>query len=97
VPVAQLRLWVATTRRVLELGPRLFGDRFLLMRYDDLMASPRDEIGRMAGFLGIDAVPVDRLVEGIEPTTVGRYRERDLSAFPDDLLHQVEAQGFTIA
>src|SRR4029450_410963 len=78
-PVAQLRLWVATTRRVLDVAPDLFGDRFLLMRYDDLMTAPPENIERLAPFLGIEGVPVDDLARGIQPTSVGRYKERDLS------------------
>jgi hypothetical protein len=97
VPVAQLRLWVATTRHVLDVGPKLFGDRFLLMRYDDLVTSPEAEIRRLGDFLGIEGVPAEELAQGIEPTSIGRYRSEDLSAFPAELLAQVEAQGFTIA
>lgn len=96
-PVAQLQLWVESTRRVLDVAPTLFGDRFLLMRYDDLMTSPIPEITRLASFLGLDGIDIDPLASGIQPTSVGRYRERDLSVFPDDLLAEVEANGFAIS
>jgi hypothetical protein len=96
VPVAQLRLWLATTERVLEVAPRLFGDRFLLMRYDDLVTRPHDEIARLAGFLGIADTGWDDVAAGISATSIGRYRDQDLSVFPADLLAQVEANGFAV-
>jgi hypothetical protein len=39
----------------------------------------------------------DRLAEGITARSVGRFRGRDLSIFPAELLAEVEGFGFSLS
>jgi hypothetical protein len=44
--------WSARVGRTVEDGPRLFGDRYAEVRYEDLLARPGPEMARLLRFLG---------------------------------------------
>jgi hypothetical protein len=95
---AQLDFWIAATRRALDLGSRL-GERFLLLRYEDVCDAPERELGRVLGLAGLDVGP-ERLAELAaqvrRPDSVGRWRERGTVQFGDAQLAAVESLGFDV-
>jgi sulfotransferase family protein len=52
-----------------------YGDpRFLLLRYEDMIACPQSELGRVAEFLGVAATPQD-LARSVEQSSPERMRQ----------------------
>ena len=50
---ANLDLWVMANRQAQELGPRLLGDRYLALRYEDLCTQPRQALASLFEFLAL--------------------------------------------
>jgi hypothetical protein len=78
--------WNARVGRTVEEGPRLFGDRYVEVRYEDLLARPEPEMARLLRFLGAtsDEKSVGRCVAAasFERLSKGRTRgEEDPSSF----------------
>lgn len=99
LPSAQLDYWIAATRTALERGRRLLGDRFLLVRYDELFPDPQPQLEAYAAFLGVEAAGFETpeargWVQRSD--SVGRYLERDLGQFTDRQLRSVEDLGFRV-
>jgi hypothetical protein len=95
---AQLDLWIATTRRAVDLGARL-GERFLLLRFDDLCREPERELRRLFDLAGldVDACILTRLAGGVEaPDSVGRWRRHGAPRFSAEQLGAVESFGFDV-
>ena len=58
-------------------GHVLGGDRYLEIRYEDLVAQPRDEAERSLEFLGLDVTPdVEAFASKIQDETQGSYHAR---------------------
>ncbi|MBI4259891.1 MAG: sulfotransferase, partial [Actinobacteria bacterium] len=53
-PLAALRYWTAANERAIRLGRELLGDRFLLVRLEDLCASPRESVEELLAFAGVE-------------------------------------------
>jgi hypothetical protein len=95
---AQLELWIATTRRALRLGERL-GERFLLLRYEDLCREPEQQLRRLLDLAGLDVGQevVARLAAAVEaPESVGRWRTLGVEPFSAEQLAAVRALGFEV-
>jgi hypothetical protein len=78
--------WNARVGRTVKDGPRLFGDRYAEVRYEDLLTSPEEEVARLLRFLGAaaDEKSVGRCVgaASFERLSKGRARgEEDPSSF----------------
>ena len=78
--------WNARVGRAVEDGPRLFGDRYAEVRYEDLLARPEEEMARLLRFMGAaaDERSVGRCVgaASFERLSKGRTRgEEDPSSF----------------
>jgi hypothetical protein len=56
------------------LGTRAKHPGFLLVRYEDLRQNPSAELGRIAGFLGIDA-PAERVALAVQRSAADRLRK----------------------
>jgi hypothetical protein len=56
--------WVANLKETEEEGRRLYGDHYLGIRYEDLLAKPFEEMSRLWNFLGVKNVD-DALIEKI--------------------------------
>ena len=70
--------WNARVGRAVEDGPRLFGDRYAEVCYEDLLARPEEEMARLLSFLGaaadersggrcVGAASFERLSKGRSP------------------------------
>ncbi len=98
-PERALRYWLAANERAVEEGRRLFGDGFVVARYDDLCTHPRPTIERLLVDLGEDLGPgeLDRLAAvPSAPVSLGMHRYMDLSRFPAEDLDRVRALGFEV-
>jgi hypothetical protein len=78
--------WGGRVGRTVEDGPKLFGDRYAEVRYEDLLDRPQEEMTRLLRFLGAasDAESVRRCVDSasFERLSKGRSRgEEDPSSF----------------
>lgn len=87
--------WVRSNRRAIEEGKRLFGDRFLVSRWEDLTANPVSEAERIACFWGLSKDPAALVAAaGIEPqTSSGRWR----SAAENEILEAEKVFGALLA
>lgn len=99
LPRAALEYWVRANRRAIALGREMGDDRFLLLDFDKLCASPQPEIEKLITFLGLDTGKVDSA--GLfslfkVPDSIGRYREHDLSIFDPRDIEAVREFGFTV-
>lgn len=80
-PRDRLEFWIAALERIGDLG-RIFGDRVLIARFEDLVERPEETSRRLLEFAGVPfragdlAALCDHVVV---PDTVGRFRGRDLS------------------
>jgi hypothetical protein len=78
--------WSRMCARIIEDGPRLLGENYAEVRYEDLLDRPVEEAGRLLGFLGADdgRETVERCVNAasFERLSKGRKRgEEDSSSF----------------
>ena len=95
---AQLEYWIVATRRALAAGGRL-GERFVLVRYDDLCREPAREVRRVLELAGAEVAPQElaRLAAVVRtPDSVGRWRERGTETFSAHQLAAVESFGFEV-
>ena len=90
---SQLDLWIASTQGALEAGERRLQDRFLFLRFDDLLDDPRATVDRLLGFVGVEADETTRArLVGMprRPSSDGRFRSHDLSVFRPDQLEAID-------
>jgi hypothetical protein len=96
-PRQSLAFWVAANQRAVDRGEEHLGERFLVLRYEDLCRRPEVEIARLCDFIGHhpDQKIFERLV-GIPRLTagIGRFRDEDLTVFDDAHLDVVRRLGF---
>jgi len=72
---AQLELWRLGNKRAVEFGERYLGDRYRMIRYEDLCQKPAETIRRLLEFLDAPKMNVDPLIEGISDRgNIGRWR-----------------------
>lgn len=85
LPVHQLRYWTAANRAALDFGSVHMPGRFLVISYDAYCADPERHWPRLRRFLDL---PTDTALPGnlLQPTTIGRSHQHDLSLFPPDML-----------
>lgn len=99
-PVYSLRYWCMAEQRVLRIVEQMGkSSQFHVLNFDHLCQSPDTVFAALLDFLGHDR-PTEvlqtlaRLVS--PPSSIGRYRERDLSVFSVEDLKFVESMGFTV-
>lgn len=81
--------WGRSNQRAMEYGTAVLGDRYKLMRWEDLCGNPQSMAGELIRFAG-GAEPVaaqaSRLVES--PKSIGRW-----ASYPPDIRDPVVARG----
>lgn len=94
---ASLDYWIQANQRAVHLGKTIGENRFLLLNYDRLCASPENELSRLFSFLDIE--PADTDMEHfsnkiIAPKSIGRYRQYDINVFEERQKDCVREMGF---
>jgi len=98
-PRAVLEYWIRANRRAIASGEQFYGDRFMLLRFEDLCASPEEQIGRLAAFLGrrVESTELRRMAAAVHrPKSIMRYKCQELDIFTEEQLAAVEEFGFSI-
>jgi hypothetical protein len=92
----ELNYWIRANRRALELGPRLFGDRFLVIRYESVCESPRDAVALVSEFAGVKGDPElsYRFSDFVVPQPSRRDPQQEARWLRSKDLAEVEALGF---
>lgn len=99
VPRAALSYWVRANQQAIRLGREMGDEKFLLLNFDNLCASPANEIDRLLSFVGQNPDRDERqklcgLVQ--PPATMGRYRKHDLGVVDPRDVEAVRSFGFTV-
>ncbi len=95
LPNAQLQWWLNSTRWAMTQG-RSLGDRFWILRFEDLCADPLAIAERLARFIGIpfdDRLLAHASAHVTAPSSVGRWRHRDLSRLDRQTLVAIAELG----
>ncbi|MAX74273.1 MAG: hypothetical protein CMH66_11510, partial [Nioella sp.] len=94
----QLRYWLATNRRAIELGESLLPKRFFLLNYDALCLSFHAEIYRLQNFLErqLSGEEISMIAGSIAPESIGRYRESAADTFTSEERKAVQKLGFCV-
>jgi len=72
---AQLALWRLGNKRAVEFGQQYLGDRYHMLRYEDLCQKPAETVARLLEFLEAPKMDVGPLIEGIrDHGNIGRWR-----------------------
>lgn len=93
-PIYSARYWCAAEERVLKIAERMEKTAQLhVVNFDRLCAAPEQEFSELAAFLEHDvdrALLSDLSALVVTPPSIGRFRNRDCSHFPVDLLERVQ-------
>jgi hypothetical protein len=72
---AQLELWRMGNKRAVEFGQQSLGDRYHMLRYEDLCQKPAETVARLLEFLEAPKMDVGPLIAGIRDRgNIGRWR-----------------------
>jgi hypothetical protein len=83
----------------MEMGRMLLGERFLLVRLEDLCRDPKSSINTMARFVGADMNLKEvhkRARLPSLPVSSGRYKNHDRAVFTADDIKALEGLGFEV-
>ena len=98
-PVRSLDYRIASNTLAIERGRAMPAGHFLLVNHDDLCASPRDEVRRFVGFLGIEtpeALTEELMALPNPPRPLEFTAEEMRREFGDERLAKVRALGFSL-
>ena len=99
LPAASLEYWIRANKKTIDYGRDMGQEKFFLLNFEKLCASPESEIPKLIGFLGL-SVPestIERLSRLPQmPKSVRRYRGHDLKIFSRESLDSVRELGFEI-
>ena len=100
LPRASLSYWVKANQKTIAIGKELGEEKFLLINFDKLCATPEPEVDRLLSFLRIDNTRIDRhkLYNLFKtPESSGRYRQHDLTVLDQKDIEAVRDLGFSVA
>lgn len=99
LPAASLEYWIRANKKAIDYGRDMGREKFFLLNFEKLCASPESEIPKLTGFLGLSVTEstIERLSQLPQmPKSVGRYRGHDLKIFSRESLDSVRELGFEI-
>jgi hypothetical protein len=75
--VVLAKQWQATVEAALEFGTRAPATQWYEVRYEDLVADPRDEMRKILDFLGLSPIEsvLQRFHEQTDPTRNDKWRD----------------------
>lgn len=98
-PADSLRFWISANKYIVDFGKSLGSDHYLQVNFDHLCSEPALVTNQIIDFLGInvDQKKLSMLSELPKPqATMGRYKDHDLSIFPDNDIQEVRRFGFQV-
>lgn len=99
IPAAQLDYWIKANDHTIKLGGSILGERFYLLKFEELCVNPLDAIKSLLRFLQI-TLPEAKIQHLATlpklPSSSGRYEKADLSIFSDDQLERVKNIGYQL-
>ena len=97
MPVAQLDYWIKANDHSIKVGREILGERFYLLRFEELCVNPLPTIKSLLHFLQV-SLPEAKIRHLATlpklPSSSGRYEKADLSIFSDDQLERVKTLGY---
>ncbi len=87
-PQDSFELWAKINNAAADFGSRVLGDRYIRLKYEDLVLQPLPTIRKLWDFL---QVPRDRAIPDLEirvPDTIGRWQKADA-----EIVRDLIAQG----
>lgn len=98
IPAQQLEYWIKSNNHVINYCKKNLPNRYFILRFDELCASPEKVIAEMFDALrfkpDVSATELGTLVE--PPDSLGRYRSENQDLFTREQLSAVEALGFKV-
>ncbi len=96
---AHFEFWYRSNKRAYDDGSRLFGENFYLIRFEDLVLSPKETIVRLLDFVQPPTQPdLSKLAKIPQvPKTYQRYKEHDLAWIDDRVRDQLAFFGFNLS
>jgi hypothetical protein len=73
-PLRAMAYWRTANLRAAALGEERLGERYLLLRFEDLCSEPGAVASRIGHFVGAALDPVAAASEVVPPTSIGRWR-----------------------
>jgi len=98
-PQLMLYYWLRANRKAIWKSEPLGEKGFYLLNFDNLCSDPEKETKKLTRFLQAhktddEIVKMSAIIK--KPETAGRYKEKDLSIFPEEQLDGVRELGFMI-
>ena len=89
--------WYRFNKYALETGRRLFGSRFLAIRFEELCTQNRPQVQKLFAFCELDPNTATPKIIGIPrlPPSVGRYRKNDQSWIDTEVLSKLGELGYS--
>jgi len=98
-PQKSLKYWVKANQTISNTAKKLKPDQYLLLNFDRLCEDPEEIAPELIRFLGLELTD-DQYKMVIDlprsPSSIGRYKEHDLSGFDPGDLESVKQFGFNI-
>jgi Sulfotransferase family len=98
LPRSMLEYWLRANETAHAIAAEAMPGRMLVVRFEQLCASPMEELGRLLDFLALDVPDETRLHLASlvkRPASVGRYQQRNWQQdFTADQLARLEALGY---
>ncbi|RMF76556.1 MAG: hypothetical protein D6737_19945 [Chloroflexi bacterium] len=99
-PNMSLQYWIEANRQTIALASERLGDRFLIIRFDDMVTNPQKTVDELLAFLDIETIDQDLKAKLIAmpraPRSLWRYKQHDLSIFTAEEIEAVRALGFAV-
>ncbi|MFX1443315.1 MAG: sulfotransferase [Promethearchaeota archaeon] len=99
IPVAQLEYWIKANKKTLKLSKTIRKDSFYLLNFDELCTNPHENIRKLFEFLylKLDSKTFEKLIKIVRiPSSMGRWKSKDISIFNDNQLNEVVGLGFKL-
>lgn len=94
----QLDYWILSTKHVLKTSESL-GDRFYLLKHNDLYENSKTEVNKLLDFVGLDVTTNQKqILYSIpqKPNSAERFKNYNLDIFRKDQIDFVKSMGFEI-
>lgn len=100
LPPDVLEFWIRTTNNAIEEGKKCLGDRFKVLKMEELCDHPNQETSELLKWAGINFD--DSLLQKISlipkpSSSTGRHKQKDLSIFSKQQIQAVEHLGYNLA